>query len=367
MQTQQEVGRILGRYGAAVDQEIRAELGLGLDDWLRNMLEYHFGWRDEQFEPVAGGNSGKKLRPVMALLAYQGALESQNAPYGSAMDIEPALPLAAALEMIHNYSLIHDDIEDQDRTRRGRPTLWAVWGEPKAINAGDCLNMLAFRRLLRSGERGVSPDRMMQLVTTVTDTCIQLTVGQDADMSFEQNLAVTPQMYLDMIGGKTAALIRCATYGGALLALDPPQHAEQLAAYARFGEQIGLGFQIRDDILGIWGLTADTGKHSGSDIRRRKKSLPIIYAFSNVTARYRERLLDLYRRNDLVTPADEQFVMEVLDECEAQAYVQQQADQYKHAALTALETAAGGPAALASNSSLRQLGELCTFLVERNY
>ena len=363
----QEVTSILGRYGVAIDQEIRAELSQGLDEWLQYALEYHFGWRDEEFKPIAGGNSGKKLRPVMALLAYQGALESRRAGSGVQADLGPALPLAACLEMIHNYSLIHDDIEDEDRTRQGRPTLWALWDKPKAINAGDCLDMLAFRKLLRSSERGVDPARLLQIAATVTETSVRLTVGQDADMSFEQNLDVTPQMYLKMIGGKTAALIGCATYCGALLALDPTEQADRLAAYARFGEQIGLGFQIRDDILGIWGQTADTGKHSGSDIRRRKKSLPIIFAFSRVADHYRADLTALYRRTDQVTPAEEAFVMEVLDECGARHFAQQQADQYKAAALTALEVAAGGATALADNGPLSQLRDLCTFLVERDY
>ncbi len=365
----QDLVSVLGRYAAAIDREIQSEFeAVQLDDWLHNVLNYHFGWLDEQFQPVANANSGKKLRPVMALLAYQGALESLQTG-GGKRDLAAALPLAACLEMIHNYSLIHDDIEDEDVVRRGRATLWAVWGRARAINAGDCLNMLAFRKLYRSLERGVKADRLVTLATTITDTTLKLTVGQDADISFEQDLDVTPDMYLKMIGGKTAALISCATYCGALLALDPHQPDQQalLSQFSRFGEQIGLGFQMRDDILGIWGLTADTGKHSGSDIRRRKKSLPIIFALSHTSGPAHAGLLEIYRGNAPVTPAQEQFVMSLLDQCQAQQYCQSMADQYKQNALLALETAAGGPAKLAANPYLCQLRDLSTFLVERDY
>lgn len=360
---------ILSRYAAAIDREIAAELEIDLAEWMRGAISYHLGWLDADFKPIAGGNSGKKLRPVMALLAYQGALESLRPGSGVQADLSPALPLAASLEMIHNYSLIHDDIEDDDRERRGRPTLWAIWGKPKAINVGDCLDMVAFRCLLRSLERGVEARRVVKLVATVAETSVKLTIGQDADMSFEENLAVTPEMYLNMIGGKTAALISCATYGGALVALDPdePRQARQLTAYASFGEQIGLGFQIRDDILGIWGLAADTGKPSGSDIRRRKKSLPVIYALTNAAGRQQEQMLALYRSSDPVTPQQEEFVRMVLEDCGARDYTQQQADLYKQNALNALSHAAGGADELEQNEPLRQLKQLCTFLVERTY
>ncbi len=359
----------LGRYAAAIEREIAAELEIGLDDWMRQAIRYHFGWVDRDFQPIVGGKSGKKLRPVMALLSYQGALESLAPGAGIEADLGPALPMAASIEMVHNYSLIHDDIEDDDRTRHGRATLWALFGKPKAINVGDCLDMLAFRTVLRSPERGLDAARTLKLAQTITETSVKLTLGQHADMSFEDDLNVSPAMYLRMIAGKTAALISCATYCGALVALDParPDAAARLEAYARFGQQIGLGFQMRDDILGIWGLTADTGKPSGSDIRRRKKSLPVIFALSNSAPAQREKLLELYRSTAPITPDQEQFVMAALAEAGAREFVQQQANDYKQAALSALDEAAGGPQALADNPPLLQLRELCTFLVERDY
>ena len=364
-----EINATLGRYAGLIEQTIRAELATGLDEWMQGALSYHFGWVDDQFRPITNGNSGKKLRPVMALLAYQGALETLQPGTGENADLTPALPLAASLEMIHNYSLIHDDIEDGDRSRHGRTTLWAVWGKPKAINAGDCLDMLAYRALYRSLEKGLPAERVLQLARNITDTSVKLTLGQHADMSFEDNLAVTPEMYLEMIGGKSAALISCATYCGALVALDPANQANQarLDHFARFGEQIGLGFQIRDDILGIWGLTSKTGKPSGSDIRRRKKSLPVLYALSNAAPGLKAKLLELYRSAEPVMPEQEQFVMEALEKTGAREFAQQQAGQFKQAALEALTQAAGGAVELANNPPLRRLQELSTFLVERDY
>lgn len=362
-----EITSTLARYAGLIEKTIRAELATGLDEWMQGALSYHFGWVDENFQPITNGSSGKKLRPVMALLAYQGALEIMQPGASQNADLEPALPLAASLEMIHNYSLIHDDIEDGDRARHGRTTLWAIWGMPKAINAGDCLDMLAYRALFRSLEKGVPAERVLQLSRTVTDTSVKLTLGQHADMSFEDNLDVTPEMYLKMIGGKSAALISCATYCGALVALDPAKYQASLDNFARFGEQIGLGFQIRDDILGIWGLTSKTGKPSGSDIRRRKKSLPVLYALSNAAPELREKLLELYRSAEPVTPEQEQFVMDALEATGAREFCQQQADTFKQAALEALTQAAGGEVELFNNPPLRQLKELSTFLVERDY
>lgn len=364
-----DITAVLGRYAGLIERTIRAELAAVPDPWMQGALSYHFGWANQNFEPITNGNSGKKLRPVMALLAYQGALEILEPGAGADPDLTPALPLAACLEMIHNYSLIHDDIEDGDHARHGRATLWSLFGKPKAINAGDCLDMLAYRALFRGLKADLPASRVLELARIVTETSVKLTLGQHADMSFEDNLDVTPEMYLKMIGGKSAALISCATRCGALVALDPadPTNASRLEDFARFGEQIGLGFQIRDDILGIWGLTARTGKPSGSDIRRRKKSLPVIYALSNATPDLREKLLELYRSADPVTPEQEQFVMTALQETGAREFAQQQAGAFKTAALDALVGAAGGREKLAENPPLRRLQELSTFLVERDY
>jgi geranylgeranyl diphosphate synthase type I len=340
-----------------INDEIQAELAIGLDEWMRNAISYHFGWLDRDFKPATNAKSGKKLRPVMALLAYQGAHSD-----GAAANLAPALPVAAAIEMIHNYSLIHDDIEDDDLERHGRATTWAIWGKPKAINVGDCLHVLAFRRLYRATERGLEAARTLKIAQHIADTSVKLALGQHKDLSFEDDLAVTPEMYLDMIGGKTAALISCSTYTGALAAI---QEETRLNNFAEFGRKIGLGFQIRDDILGIWGLAADTGKPTGSDIRRRKKSLPVLVALNQSQGATRDRLLDIYQRTDPVTPDEERFVLSALEKCQAREYAQEQADRHKKEAWVALDDAAGGE--VEKNPPLVQLKTLCTFLVERTF
>lgn len=359
--------QVLAHFGSAIDAQIQDELKLTpadiapAADFMRGAISYHFGWCDAQFRPTPGGNSGKKLRPVMALLAYQGAQPQQMQA-----DLTPVLPLAAAIEMIHNYSLIHDDIEDDDQERRGRPTSWSVWGKAKAINIGDCLHVLAFRRLYRALENGLSETKTLRAAQQLTATSVKLAQGQHQDMTFEENLGITPEQYLEMIQGKTAALISCAVWMGAMAALELTETA-RLTAFAAFGEQIGVGFQIRDDILGIWGVAAETGKPVANDIRRRKKSLPVIYALNNVTGPAHQHLLELYRHSNPMSETEVEFVLAQLEACNAREFAQAQADLYKSKALHALEKAAGGAAQLEQNKPLIQLKQLSTFLVERTF
>lgn len=359
--------QILARFAKAIDEQVKDELELKATDiepaaeFMRGAISYHFGWCDANFQPTPGGNSGKKLRPVMTLLAYQGA-HSQ----GTQVDLTTVLPLAAAVEMIHNYSLIHDDIEDEDRERRGRATSWTIWGKPKAINIGDALHVLAFRRLYRAADNGLSQVKTLQAAQRLINTSVKLAQGQHQDMTFEDNLEVTPEQYLEMISGKTAALISCAVWLGAMAAL-PDTEIERLAAFANFGEKIGIGFQMRDDVLGIWGVAEETGKPVANDIRRRKKSLPIIYTLNQASGAARQRLLEIYRRNDAMSEDEVSFVLSQLETCGAKQFVQAQADNYKNAALDALESAAGDADKLAQNQALMQLKQLSTFLVERSF
>ena len=237
------------------------------------MMHYHMGWADESLRPRALA-AGKRIRPLLCLLACE-------AVGGNPVE---ALPAAAAIEILHNFSLVHDDIEDGDETRRHRPTLWALWGVPQAINVGDGMFALAFAALLRSAETGSargthSPasgnGRALAALDLFSRICIDLTEGQHLDMSFEDREDVTVDEYLLMIAGKTAALIAGSTSLGALFGGAPKQETECLH---RFGYNMGMAFQIQDDILGIWGDPEVTGKPAGNDILRRKKSLPLLYS-----------------------------------------------------------------------------------------
>jgi geranylgeranyl diphosphate synthase type I len=371
----QSVEGYLRECAGWVDREILSIVDSQVDDaWLRGAIGYHFGWADRDFEavpPHARLSSGKKLRPALALLCYQGAQVAQGGDAGptagAAVDLDGALVFAAALECIHNFSLVHDDIEDGDRWRRGRPTLWSVFGPEQAINAGDCLHSLGYACLGRLRERGVDGAVVAELATVLAGATLRMIAGQRRDMSYETESDVDSPMYLEMIAGKTAALIACATYGGALLALHRlGESAHQtLDGYADFGRHLGLSFQIRDDILGTWGAEDETGKPQGRDIRRRKKTLPVVFAFQESSIEDRGRLQRLYAPGDELTDGQEQDVRGILEHCRAEAFSQQQGELHAGRALQALTMVAGGAERLQENPFLAILEQLTGFVTAR--
>lgn len=229
-----------------------------------HMLAYHLGWTD-------GAQAGKRIRPLLCLLACSAA----------GGDWQQALPVAAAVELIHNFSLIHDDIQDNSELRRGRRTVWVKWGHAQAINAGDAMFTLAHLAPHRLTALGVPPAVALSTLSTLDYTCLALTQGQYLDMSFEQRANVSVAEYLSMIEKKTAALIAAATYLGAVVAGAPPGRLEH---YHDFGWNLGVAFQLQDDLLGIWGDPALTGKSAATDLQKRKKSLPVVYGLEHLAA-----------------------------------------------------------------------------------
>jgi geranylgeranyl diphosphate synthase type I len=225
------------------------------------MLEYHLGW-------TGGAGGGKRVRPLLCLLACEAA----------GGDWRQALPVAAAIELIHNFSLIHDDIQDNSPLRRGRPTVWSKWGQAQAINAGDAMFTLAHLAPQRLSELGLAPDVTLSVLAELNYTSLELTQGQYLDMAFEQRPTVTVAEYLAMIEKKTAVLIATASYLGAYVAGASP---ECLDHYYAFGWNLGLAFQLQDDLLGIWGDPAVTGKSAASDLEKRKKSLPVVFGLEH--------------------------------------------------------------------------------------
>ena len=228
---------------------------------LREMLTYHMGWEGEG----AGADAqGKRIRPLLVLLCAQAA----------GQEWRRALPAAAAVELLHNFSLIHDDIQDQSELRRGRPTVWTKWGVAQAINAGDVMFTLAFWALQRlelttTARTVLDAGRCLQLV------CLRLTEGQYLDLSYETRVKLTLADYWPMILGKTSALLGGCAELGALV--GGASSAEQ-AYFREFGIKLGLAFQVLDDWLGIWGEAALTGKSTESDLVSGKKTLPVLYA-----------------------------------------------------------------------------------------
>ncbi len=227
------------------------------------MLAYHMGWVGEGAGPEA---TGKRIRPLLVLLS--------TASCGG--DWKKALPAAAAVELVHNFSLVHDDVQDNSEKRRGRPTVWVKWGVPMAINVGDALFVLSNQAILDLSKNYPS-DLVVQAAQILHDTCLDLTRGQYLDMSYEGRRDLQLEDYWPMIGGKTAALLAgCTSIGAVLGGAD----AATLEAYRSFGHSLGLAFQVQDDLLGIWGDEALTGKSAASDLVEGKNSLPVLVGLS---------------------------------------------------------------------------------------
>jgi geranylgeranyl diphosphate synthase type I len=246
---------------------------------LYEMLAYHLGLDGNGNGQTRGG---KRIRPLLGVLAYQSL----------GGDYRKALPGAAAVELGHNFSLVHDDIEDADRERRHRPTLWALWGIPLAINAGDALfalSRLALYRLL-DGE-DYDERRVLDLMKIYDETCLALCEGQYLDISFERRDDITVDAYYEMIGKKTAALLGASVMAGAILAVDDPEVHE---AYRRFGNDLGMAFQMADDVKGTFWSSEESGKPEAGDIHKRKKTLPVVWALEHASPEDRARLLEVY-------------------------------------------------------------------------
>lgn len=281
---------------------------------LSGMVRYHLGLAnaDLQPSPTNATSQGKRMRPTVALLSAAAA----------GGRIEQAAPVAAAIELLHNFTLIHDDIQDQSPTRRHRSTVWNIWGIGQAINAGDAMFAAAHLPLFAMMADDARPELVLRLLKAFDLMTIEIVTGQTLDLGFEGRDDVSPDDYLRMIGGKTAAIVRYAAWAGALAGGASEEHAEQFAA---FGLALGLGFQIQDDLLGIWGDAARMGKGAAEDIYRRKHSLPVLLL--------RERLasdelaeFDAMYANPRITETDVARVLRLMDEHDIQDLVRTRVD-----------------------------------------
>ncbi len=233
-----------------------------LDPPLQRLCSYHLGWADRDGAP-ASGTAGKALRPTLTLL-------SARAAHG---DPAAAVPAAVGVELVHNFSLVHDDVMDGDAQRRHQPTVWAEFGIPAAVLAGDAMLGLALDVVLSQDLADAGPRVAACLVGALNE----LIAGQSADLDFEHRTDVTLPEGVAMADGKTAALLRCSAAVGALAVAAEPTTTDRLAA---FGQHLGAAFQLVDDLLGIWGASEVTGKPAMADLLVRKKSLPVLAALS---------------------------------------------------------------------------------------
>ncbi|MGH2487190.1 MAG: polyprenyl synthetase family protein [Ktedonobacterales bacterium] len=302
-------------------------------------IEYHLGWRHSDLS-TAKAHPGKLLRPTLLLLTCElGAAIRRCDATQRERTIEQALPAATAVELVHNFSLVHDDIEDGDEARRHRPTLWKLWGVPQAINTGDGIFSIARAGLWQLPARGVPADVVVRLAERLDGTCLELCEGQHLDMSFEGRDDITVAMYLDMIGRKTAALMACATEMGAII--GAPDDREFANGMAAFGRALGLAFQLRDDLLGIWAPTAELGKMRAGDLRRKKTTLPIIHARETASASDRAALGAAYAGKDEMPDKQIAAVLDILERTGARERVRAELRREGEAALRTLDSAAG--------------------------
>lgn len=239
-----------------------------------DMLTYHMGWTGEGAGPEA---AGKRIRPLMVLLTV------------AACDTEwlHAVSASAAVELVHNFSLVHDDIQDNSDKRRGRATIWKIWGMPMAINVGDALFVMSNQAIMDLSDH-FPAETVLQAATVLHNTCLDLTRGQFLDMSYEERNDLGVEDYWPMVAGKTASLLSACCHIGSILGGTDESKQD---AYRSFGHAVGLAFQVQDDILGIWGDEALTGKSTASDLLEGKKSLPVLHGLSkggNFAERWRK-------------------------------------------------------------------------------
>ena len=283
---------------------------------LKEMITFQLGWTGEN----AGSKAeGKQIRPLLVLLAAEAA----------GGEWRSVLPAAAAVELIHNFSLIHDDIEDRGDTRRGRPSLWKLWGEAQAINTGDAMFALANLSILNL-ENSCSNEFSLQASSLFNSTCLRLTQGQHLDIRFEDLDQISLEDYWLMVGGKTAALLAFCLEVGALSAEVSP---EIQSNYRDFGHYLGLAFQVQDDILGIWGEKDEIGKSTIGDLIERKKTLPVLFGL--------DQKKEFYERwsEGPISPDDALVMSQVLEAEGGLAYAQTEANRLTDQALTALKNA----------------------------
>jgi geranylgeranyl diphosphate synthase type I len=286
-------------YMPALEADLRERLKYSPEgsDATVQMLHYHMGWESSQYQ--SAGASGKRTRPLLTLLcAHAGGGHWRS-----------ALPLASAVELVHNFSLIHDDIQDESELRRGRPTLWAIWGKPQAINAGDAL--FAYAHLAVQSAIRLAPETRLEALSVLDQACLALTSGQHSDIAFESAERVDEKDYKEMVAGKTAALIAASAEIGSLVGCTSDLQREN---YRAFGHALGMAYQVRDDILGIWGESDRTGKPSGEDILARKKTLPVVIGMAH-SPEFRA----LYRSTAGEDILDVRNAVRMLQECGARA------------------------------------------------
>lgn len=345
--------QILSEAQALVEPAYRAVVA-ALPESLRQVSGYHIGWWDRAGQPASG--TGKAVRPALALVCAHAASSGRVAASaddsaGPAAQAR-AVPAAVAVELVHDFSLLHDDVMDRDLTRRGRPAAWTVYGISQAILTGDMLLATAMLQLTGTARSGGGNGAGRAAGAGVlADAVRRLCAGQAADLSFEDQRDVTLAECVAMARDKTGALLGAAAQLGAMAGGAGGSTA---GCYRIFGRQLGVAFQLVDDLLGIWGDTAVTGKPSGADLAVRKKSLPVVAALTSGTAAA-DQLRVLYQLGRDLDEEEVAVATRLIEAAGGRAWAQAEAARRTQAALDALNRADPGPAAAAELRALAGL------------
>ena len=343
--------QILERARVLVEPSLRQAIEQ-LNPHIAPLALYHFGWADEHGRPAKAGSGGKGIRSALAVLSAEAA----GAP------AQTGVPGAVATELVHNFSLLHDDIIDGDAERRHRPTVWAVFSQGEAIIVGDALHTLAFDVLLK-GETGSAAGSANgaqpsgAAASRLASATAAMIAGQSCDMAFNERIDVTPEQCLAMEADKTGALLGYASSVGAVLA---DADAEVVDALEDFGAKLGLAFQAADDLLGIWGDPAVTGKPVGNDLRERKKSFPVAVALSQRTAAS-EELASILTQDAALDETAIARATELVEQAGGRESATAAAHDYLNQALACIQSA---PLAA---PAIEDLTHLARFVVTRDY
>ncbi len=289
---------------------------------------------------------GKRLRPYLTVKACE-------AVGGRADD---AVPFAAAVEFLHNFTLIHDDVMDHDDLRRGKPTVHKVYGVPMAVLAGDLLFAKVYDVALKNRPPGMPAERLIESMAKITEAAMTLCQGQALDIGFPSASEVSVDDYIEMVGAKTSALFRACAQVGALA--GGGSH-EQVDALGGFAWDAGVAFQIEDDVLGVTADEATLGKPVGSDLREGKKTLINIHALENATEEQRRRIGKAFGVED-ASREDIEAAVEALSEVGSIAYARGVADEYVARAFKSLDAIPDTPAK-------EELKALVEYFVKREY
>lgn len=301
---------LFARYRPAVDSYIKTfieqEAGDGMD-----MLLYHMGYSDREGKAISDKFDGKGIRPTLALLTADAL----------GVNWQQFVPAAASLELFHNFTLIHDDIQDGDIHRHGKPTVWTSWNTGQGINAGDCMAYISSLALLQLSQNGFSPEKVLKVAQRLTRTGVNVINGQIRDLSFEGRMDVTLDEYYKMISRKTGALLNTSI----MVAVDMADIGEATSeGLDTLGLHLGRAFQISDDILGIWGAEGNTGKRQYGDIVHKKKSLPVILAINSKDAIGAQRLQEIYSQDTgELSNADLEEVLAIFDKMDIKEKVEE--------------------------------------------